>query len=55
MRGLLVLETREGTVDLIRYSNSCAAKFGFVARFIADEIEFRNGERDEGTGLGLQG
>ena len=45
--GLLVLETQEGTVDLIRYSNGCAAKFGFVARFIGDEIEFRNGKRDE--------
>ena len=45
--GLLVLETQEGTVDLIRYSNSCAAKFGFVARFIGDEIEFRDGKRDE--------
>ncbi len=45
--GLLVLETQEGTVDLIRYSNGCAAKFGFVARFIADEIEFRDGNRDE--------
>ena len=45
--GLLVLETEEGTVDLIRYSNGRAAKFGFVARFIGDEIEFRNGKRDE--------
>ncbi len=45
--GLLVLETEEGTVDLIRYSNGCAAKFGFVARFIGDEIEFRKGKRDE--------
>ena len=45
--GLLVLETEEGTVDLIRYSNGCAAKFGFVARFIGDEIEFRNGKREE--------
>lgn len=45
--GLLVLESREGTIDLIRYSNSCAAKFGFVARYIGDEIEYRNGERDE--------
>ncbi len=45
--GLLVLETQEGTVDLIRYSNGCAAKFGFVARFIGDEIAFRDGERDE--------
>ena len=45
--GLLVLETQEGTVDLIRYSNSCAAKFGFVARFIGDEIEFRDGKRNE--------
>ena len=45
--GLLVLETEEGTVDLIRYSNGCAAKFGFVARFIGDEIEFRDGKRDE--------
>ena len=39
--GILVLETQEGTVDLIRYSNGCAAKFGFVARFIGDEIEHR--------------
>ncbi len=45
--GLLVLETQEGTVDLIRYSSGCAAKFGFVARFIGDEIAFRDGERDE--------
>lgn len=45
--GLLVLETQEGTVDLIRYSNGCAAKFGFVARFLGDEIAFRDGERDE--------
>ncbi len=45
--GLLVLETQEGTVDLIRYSNGFAPKFGFVARFIGDEIEFRDGKRDE--------
>ena len=45
--GVLVLESREGTVDLIRYSNGCAAKFGFVARFIGDEIEHRDGKRDE--------
>ena len=45
--GLLVLETQEGTIDLIRYSNGCAPKFGFVARFIGDEIEFRSGKRDE--------
>ena len=45
--GLLVLETEEGTVDLIQYSNGSAAKFGFVARFIGDEVEFRNGKRDE--------
>lgn len=45
--GVLVLESREGTVDLIRYSNGCAAKFGFVARFIGDEIEHRYGKRDE--------
>ena len=45
--GLLVLETEEGTVDLIRYSNGYAPKFGFVARFLGDEIEFRNGKRDE--------
>ena len=45
--GLIVLETQEGTIDLIRYSNSCAAKFGFVARFIGDEIEYRDGNRDE--------
>ena len=45
--GLVVLETQEGTVDLIRYSNSCAAKFGFIARFIGDEIEYRDGNRDE--------
>ena len=51
--GLLVLETEEGTVDLIRYSNGCAPKFGFVARFIGDEIEFRNGKRDEAPDLGL--
>ena len=45
--GILVLETEDGTVDLIRYSNGCAAKFGFVARFIGDEIEFRAGKREE--------
>ncbi len=45
--GLLVLETEDGTVDLIRYSSGCASKFGFVARFIGDEIEFRKGKRDE--------
>ena len=45
--GILVLETQEGTIDLIRYSNGCAPKFGFVARFIGDEIEFRDGKRDE--------
>ncbi len=45
--GVLVLETEEGTIDLIRYSNGLAPKFGFVARFIGDEIEFRDGKRDE--------
>ena len=45
--GLLVLETEEGTVDLIRYSNSCSPKFGFVARYIGDEIDYVKGNRDE--------
>ena len=45
--GILVLETEEGTQELIRYSNGYAAKFGFVARFIGDEIEFRTGKRED--------
>ncbi len=45
--GVLILESREGTTDLIRYSNGCAAKFGFVAQFIGDEIAYRDKKRDE--------
>ena len=46
--GLLVLGNRRRYCRSdLRYSNGCAPKFGFVARFIGDEIEFRNGKRDE--------
>ncbi len=45
--GLLILESSEGTTELVRYSSGSAAKFGFIAQFIGDEIEYRNKKRDE--------
>lgn len=37
--GLLVLETADGTVDLIRYSNGCAAKFGMKPAICASSCD----------------
>jgi ATP-binding cassette subfamily B protein len=45
--GMLVLELKRDSVDLIRYSNGLAPKFGYITRFLTEEIEHRNGERDE--------
>ncbi|MCZ6680128.1 MAG: ABC transporter ATP-binding protein [Candidatus Poribacteria bacterium] len=45
--GILVLELKRDTVDLIRYSNALAPKFGYIARFLGEEIEYRDGKRDE--------
>ena len=45
--GILILEMKRDTVDLIRYSNGLAPKFGYITRFLNEEIEHRKGERDE--------
>ena len=45
--GLLVLEMMGDALDLIRYSNGLMPKFGYIAKFLSEEIEHRQGKRDE--------
>lgn len=45
--GILVLEKEADTLDFLRYSNGLAPKIGYVAQFLSEEIEHRQGKRDE--------
>ena len=45
--GILVLEVMGDALDLIRYSNGLMPKFGYIAKFLSEEIEHRRGTRDE--------
>ena len=45
--GILVLEMMGDTLDLIRYSNGLMPKFGYIAKFLSEEIEHHQGKRDE--------
>ncbi len=45
--GILVLEMVGDVLDLIRYSNGLMSKFGYIAKFLSEEIEHRQGKRDE--------
>ena len=45
--GILVLEMIGDALDLIRYSNGLMPKFGYIAKFLSEEIEHRQGKRDE--------
>ena len=45
--GVLVLEKEADAVDILRYSNGLAPKLGYIARFLSEEIEHRQGKREE--------
>ena len=45
--GIIVLEKEADALDFIRYSNGLAPKFGYIAQFLSEEIEHRQGKRDE--------
>ena len=45
--GILVLEKEADGVDFLRYSNGLAPKLGYIAQFLSEEIEHRQGKRDE--------
>ena len=45
--GILVLEKEADAVDFLRYSNGLAPKLGYIAQFLSEEIEHRQGKRDE--------
>ena len=45
--GILVLEKEADTLDFLRYSNGLAPKMGYIAQFLSEEIEHRQGKRDE--------
>ena len=45
--GMLVLEMIGDALDLIRYSNGLMPKFGYIAKFLSEEVEHRQGKRDE--------
>ncbi len=45
--GILVLEKEADAVDFLRYSNGLAPKLGYIAQFLSEEIEYRQGKRDE--------
>ncbi len=45
--GVFVAQARGDASDLIRYSNAVAPKFGYLARWLGEEIEHREGKRDE--------
>jgi ATP-binding cassette subfamily B protein len=44
--GILTLQIGNDALDIIRYSNACAARFGYVAHWLNDTIEWRQGKRD---------
>lgn len=45
--GILVLEKEADALDFLQYSNGLAPKFGYIAQFLSEEIEHRQGKRDE--------
>lgn len=45
--GIIVLEKEADALDFIRYSNGLAPTFGYIAQFLSEEIEHRQGKRDE--------
>lgn len=45
--GILVLEKKADALDFLRYSNGLAPKIGYIAQFLSEEIEHRQGKRDE--------
>ena len=45
--GIIVLEKEADALDFIRYSNGLAPKLGYIAQFLSEEIEHRQGKRDE--------
>ena len=45
--GIIVLEKDADAVDFLRYSNGLAPKLGYIAQFLSEEIEHRQGKRDE--------
>lgn len=44
--GLLTLQIGGDALDLIRYSNACAGQFNYVAHWLNERIEWRQGKRD---------
>ncbi|MDE0301354.1 MAG: ABC transporter ATP-binding protein [Candidatus Poribacteria bacterium] len=45
--GIIVLEKEADALDFLRYSNGLAPKLGYIAQFLSEEIEHRQGKRDE--------
>ena len=45
--GILVIEKESDALDFLRYSNGLAPKLGYIAQFLSEEIEHRQGKRDE--------
>lgn len=44
--GLLTLQLGSDALDIIRYSNACAGRFNYVAHWLNEHIEWRQGKRD---------
>ena len=45
--GIIVLEKDADALDFLRYSNGLAPKLGYISQFLSEEIEHRQGKRDE--------
>ena len=45
--GILVLEKEADALDFLRYSNGLAPKLGYIAQFLSEEVEHRQGKRNE--------
>ena len=52
--GLLVLEMMGDALDLIRYSNGLMPKFGYIAKFLSEEIEAPSGEARRSANMGVR-
>jgi len=44
--GMLTIQAGADAVDLIRYSNALAPKFGYIAQWLSERIEWRDGKKD---------
>jgi len=44
--GILTLQLGNDALDIIRYSNACAGRFGYVAQWLNETVEWRRGARD---------